>query len=81
VPNRNIGGFTLFRVDIKRHNCHSTRCAPASNTMSTDSGILNGRLVLISDLLAVDISTKQSKTLKHILRCSSATGVSCELWS
>jgi hypothetical protein len=43
------------------------------------SGIFNGKSDLIKDLLDVVIFTKQIRTVKHILHCSSVTHVSCEL--
>jgi hypothetical protein len=51
VPNRNFRDFKLFHVNLNRRNCPSARCTSAANAISSDTCILNGRSVLISDLL------------------------------
>jgi len=44
--------FTLFNIDSKRRICPSTRRTSMANVVSKDSGIFNGRSVLINDLLS-----------------------------
>jgi hypothetical protein len=51
VPYKNFRYFNLFHVDLNRHNCPSARCALAATAISRDTCILNGRSVLINDLL------------------------------
>jgi len=43
--------FTLFSGDFKNRNCRSARCALVANTISMDLGIINGKSVLLNDLL------------------------------
>jgi hypothetical protein len=57
MPNCNFRDFNLFRVHSKCRKCSFTRCASAANVISADGGILNGKFVLIEDLLHVDIFT------------------------
>lgn len=45
-------------VHFIRRNSLSATCASAANAISTDSGIVRGRSVLINDLLDLDIVTK-----------------------
>jgi hypothetical protein len=55
VPNRNLKDFNLICVDCKHRNRPAYSGASAANSVSTDIGILNGRSVLINDLLDVHI--------------------------
>jgi len=55
VPNRNLKDFNPIYIDCKRRNRPAYRGASATNSVSTDIGILNGKSVLINDLLDADI--------------------------
>jgi hypothetical protein len=55
VPNRNLRDFNLIYIEVKRRNRPANRGPSAANSVSTDIGILNGRSVLINDLLDADI--------------------------
>jgi hypothetical protein len=46
--------FALFSVDYNRRNCPVANCALAGNAVSRDSGMFNGRSVVIGVLLQLD---------------------------
>ena len=55
MPNRNLRDFNLIYTVVKCRNRPANRGASAANYVRTDIGILNGRSVLINDLLNADI--------------------------
>jgi len=50
VPNRIIIYFTYFYVDSNGHDC-SCRCASAANVIRRVIGALNGKSILLKNLL------------------------------
>ena len=47
VPNRNLRDFISFNVD-KHRNCPSIRGPSTANTIIRDTGVCNGKSVLLS---------------------------------
>jgi hypothetical protein len=75
ILHQNIINFTLLNADYKRRKYPSARCTSATHAISGDNAIFNVKSVLINNLLAVDIFSKQIRTLKEKLRCGSVTDV------
>jgi hypothetical protein len=49
--NRNIRGFTVFNVDVKRRNSLYSTCDWAANATSRDSSAFTGMSVVLNDML------------------------------
>jgi len=49
--NRNLKDFTLFNIDLKHRNCPSASSASVTNNIGRDSGMFNGRAVLLNGVL------------------------------
>ena len=57
VPNCNFRDFNYFFVHSRFRKCSFARCASTAKAIRADGGILNGKVLLIEDLLHADIFT------------------------
>jgi len=78
ILNQNIRNFTLLNVYFKPRIYPSARCASATKAINGENAMFKGKSVLINELLAADIFTKNIRTLPQQLRCSSVIDFSFE---